>query len=230
MSTDPVRRFERMVDRAARRLTGSGLHPIEILERVASTIEEGVRDGFAPNEVRIGLHPDDYRAYRTALPGLRGEVETLMADLEERKGYRRIGDVRVLFEQDTGAAPAAPAIEARFADTRSRVEPQAGAATRTRRIVRHKGLRLLLSDGTRVPVTHTPFRLGRGPGNDLVLPSMAVSRDHAEIVRTADGFAIRDLGSRNGLVVEGERLQHTIFRPGVPVRLGDVDLWLEVGP
>ena len=45
-----------------------------------------------------------------------------------------------------------------------------------------------------------------------------MSREHAEIIRTAGGFAIRDLGSTNGTLVNGKRADKQ--------RLGDGDLIL----
>ena len=92
--------------------------------------------------------------------------------------------------------------------------------------MRQRSLALVLADGTRVPVTHTPFSIGRGPGNDLVLPSLAVSRNHAELVATETGYALHDLGSRNGLMVDGERCEVADMEEG-PVHIGDVALWLE---
>jgi hypothetical protein len=45
--------------------------------------------------------------------------------------------------------------------------------------------------------------LGRDPLCDLTLRAGGVSRQHAEIERTADGFALRDLDSRNGTKLAG---------------------------
>jgi len=45
------------------------------------------------------------------------------------------------------------------------------------------------------------YTLGRDRDNDIVLEDTAVSRKHAEIYSTAEGFAIRDMGSSNGIFV-----------------------------
>jgi pSer/pThr/pTyr-binding forkhead associated (FHA) protein len=88
----------------------------------------------------------------------------------------------------------------------------------------------VLEDGTRIPLTHTPFTVGRGNGNDLVLLGLAVSLKHAEI-RTGDGgFIIRDLGSRNGLVVSGTRVDAATLNAERPVLVGDIPLWLVETP
>ena len=58
----------------------------------------------------------------------------------------------------------------------------------------------------RVSLTPLPFRIGRSPEVDLVLESPRVSKLHAEIDANGRGYLIRDLGSRNGTFVNGERL------------------------
>lgn len=48
--------------------------------------------------------------------------------------------------------------------------------------------------------------LGRAPDCDVVLNGNGVSRQHAEIERQGDGWVVRDLGSRNGVLVQGEKI------------------------
>jgi len=51
------------------------------------------------------------------------------------------------------------------------------------------------------------FRIGRAPDNDLVLASGSVSSKHSAIRREADLYFIEDLGSMNGVTVNGAPLQ-----------------------
>jgi pSer/pThr/pTyr-binding forkhead associated (FHA) protein len=48
--------------------------------------------------------------------------------------------------------------------------------------------------------------VGRHPGNDIFLDDVTVSRKHAQFVRTAEGFAVRDVGSLNGTYVGRQRI------------------------
>ncbi|MBN2577305.1 MAG: FHA domain-containing protein [Deltaproteobacteria bacterium] len=50
------------------------------------------------------------------------------------------------------------------------------------------------------------FKVGRGEGCDLVLSGEDISREHAAFERCAGGIVVRDLGSKNGVEVGGERL------------------------
>ncbi|MBC7258229.1 MAG: FHA domain-containing protein [Chloroflexi bacterium] len=65
---------------------------------------------------------------------------------------------------------------------------------------------LLGSPGARYLLTAPRARIGRDPGNDIVIPDRRVSRYHAEIVREGSEFMLRDCGSKNGTFVNGERI------------------------
>lgn len=223
--SDEMPRLERLLEGAARRVSGSGLHPLELLQRVGAAAESSVRDGVVANTFTIRLSGSDYEAYAPSLPALRQEMHRLLEGLERGRGWTRIGDRTLEFVRGETIQDGLPVVEARFSDPRHRgfVAP-AGA---TRRLNRQHNLWLRFNDGTSTALSHTPFSIGRGPGNDVVLPVLSVSRQHAEIVRTVDGVIIRDLGSRNGIVVHGERVSEYTLDGGEHVTLGDVELWLE---
>jgi hypothetical protein len=61
------------------------------------------------------------------------------------------------------------------------------------------------------------FTIGRSPQCDLAIADMTVSRVHATLERTADGWLLTDLSSTNGTRVNGWRT-----RGRVPVTAGDV--------
>ena len=50
--------------------------------------------------------------------------------------------------------------------------------------------------------------IGRGKGNDIVLPEVAASRKHAEVFPGPGGFYLRDLGSSNGVIVNSTRIDN----------------------
>lgn len=228
MSDERASRIERMLEQTARKVSGGGLHPLEILQRVQDAVEGGVNDSYAPNDITIGLHRADYDRFSGTFERLRSDIGRLLDGIERERALRRIGERRLTFELNEAASEATPIVTARFVDTNviSANSPALGA---TRRIRRQRGATLVLSDGRRVAITHTPFAIGRGPGNDLVLPSLAVSRKHAQIEQSAEGLVIRDCGSRNGLVVNGRAGLAFPLARGVGVRLGDFELWLEEG-
>ncbi|MFF5024726.1 FHA domain-containing protein [Streptomyces collinus] len=80
-----------------------------------------------------------------------------------------------------------------------------------------------------VDLTGRVTTLGRGEDNDLVLADGSVSRRHARVVRTADGFRIEDLDSFNGTAVGGADLHGgtATLSDGAELSVGDVRLVFE---
>jgi pSer/pThr/pTyr-binding forkhead associated (FHA) protein len=76
-----------------------------------------------------------------------------------------------------------------------------------------KGQRVLLS----APTT----TLGRRPSNTVPLDDRMASGHHAEIVRDLNGYTIRDLGSTNGTMVNGEPISEALLSHGARVRVGN---------
>jgi serine phosphatase RsbU (regulator of sigma subunit) len=71
-----------------------------------------------------------------------------------------------------------------------------------------------------VQIEKDQFAIGRRVTSDLHLTSGEVSRDHAEIVRTGDGFEILDRDSRYGTFVNGEEIKAHRLKHGDQVKLG----------
>lgn len=222
---NPVERF---LDRTARKLTGSRLHPLEILQQVRASFEAAARDGIAPNGVVIHLSEGDFDNYAPQLETLHESVIDVMLDSTRRLGLRPYGDWYVDIKPRLAMADGEARTRAFFAATDGHEREALPEPNATRRLFRLQGVSLLLSDGRRVPVTHAPFSIGRGPGNDLVIASLAVSREHAELQRTEAGLVLADRGSRNGLVVNGRRVHEVALEPGMSVLLGDTELRLEI--
>ena len=74
-----------------------------------------------------------------------------------------------------------------------------------------------------VVIDHLPFTLGRGSERDLCIPSPEISRAHALIDRDADGYFVRDTGSRHGTFVNGMRISTTRLRSNDQIALGTPD-------
>jgi DNA-binding NtrC family response regulator len=64
---------------------------------------------------------------------------------------------------------------------------------------------------------------------ELVLSDSTISRFHCEIALENDRIAIRDLGSRNGTLVDGVMVEHAYLRVGSRITIGCSDLELGLG-
>jgi pSer/pThr/pTyr-binding forkhead associated (FHA) protein len=82
----------------------------------------------------------------------------------------------------------------------------------------------------RLPLTRVghPYVVGRAETCALPLGVEEVSREHAAFVRDAEGVVVRDLGSKNGVVVAGRRIEsQRRLSDGDVVEIGPVALALE---
>jgi two-component system cell cycle response regulator len=146
-------------------------------------------------------------------------------------------------ESGTGgeAAPAVPDRPSRAAretqpalDGQSRPRPSIPPITAEYEIVRPGEQRgepeerhpvLLFLTGSRVGATveleGRPLVIGRDPGCDVPVPDETVSRRQARFLPAGPGVIIvEDLGSRNGTVVNGERIARQVLADGDRIMLG----------
>lgn len=79
------------------------------------------------------------------------------------------------------------------------------------------------------PITHFELSdrlsVGRGDGNDLQIDDATVSTDHALIERLSEGaYQIRDLGSTNGVLYQGDKIDSQVLSDGDFLTLGTHEL------
>ena len=79
----------------------------------------------------------------------------------------------------------------------------------------------LLDDGT-------PYRIGRAPDCELCVDHFSVSRFHAELRGTRNGWSLHDIGSKNGLRVDGQLVRQATLDKTTWFTAGDVYCWFEL--
>ena len=80
-------------------------------------------------------------------------------------------------------------------------------------------------------LTESRVRVGSAPGNDIVLSVRGVSRFHALLSPGGDGVEVQDLDSKNGTLVNGERVEQARLAAGDEIQFGPVRLRLvEIDP
>jgi pSer/pThr/pTyr-binding forkhead associated (FHA) protein len=70
--------------------------------------------------------------------------------------------------------------------------------------------------------------IGRAPDTDILLAAPilntdTVSQHHARLRRDQDGYVVRDLGSKNGLAVNGRQTIENLLQDGDRVQFGEVE-------
>src|SRR5512143_3081590 len=81
---------------------------------------------------------------------------------------------------------------------------------------------------TVVPLIRDEITIGRQEGNTIRLTERNVSRRHARLVRQNGHVLVEDLGSYNGVRINGERIQEPAeVGDGDLIQIGDYDLALQ---
>ena len=74
--------------------------------------------------------------------------------------------------------------------------------------------------GATLSVASEELSIGRDPSNHLWIPDPVLSRHHCLLTRKGDQFFIRDLGSRNGTIVNGMTVDELQLRHGDQISIG----------
>ena len=79
-----------------------------------------------------------------------------------------------------------------------------------------------LAAGSTFALTDGDVVIGRDGDNGIVLAENTVSRRHARLLRDSQGqFTVSDLGSANGIYINGTRIQRAILSSGDELKIGD---------
>ena len=83
-------------------------------------------------------------------------------------------------------------------------------------------------DGLEVPLDREWFVIGRGREADLILAEPTISRTHAAIGFDREGCFVRDLGSTNGSMVNGQPRLESKVANGDEIQMGKLRLRLSL--
>ncbi len=243
-----------LVEGAFGRAFKTNVQPVELAHKLAKEMEENqmvsVSRVYVPNFYRIFLSEQDREQFSSYEPALRKELSDYLLEharqerlaltsrpqiefhTDDRLQLGEFGIQAQLLAEDEdeveaeGAAPAPSAGD--FGHTMvyspdnavRRLEPEGGVAASRQA--------LLVSDGRRSVLTGARVVLGRSRDCDVVVSDPNVSRRHAELRRDEQGWSVADLGSTNGIKLNGRRVDHAPLRAGDRITLGVTDLTFEL--
>jgi hypothetical protein len=159
--------------------------------------------------VRVWLSPADAERFDGFQKALIAELEETVRQHALNEGYSFVGPVNVEIFIDDDVKTGAITVETDFVGGTS--EP-----------------RLIASDGRSFTLGEAPLIIGRSPQAGVVINDSNVSRQHAEVWRTAEGVAIRDLRSTNGTFVNGHRVEAVSLSPRDDVAVGTLHFRIEL--
>lgn len=236
-------RIERLVEGLFSRAFSSEVQPVELARKLAKEMDAhktaSVQRVYVPNEYTVYLSPRDRAKFEGYERSLEQELAGYLLEHARRRGYDLLTRPEVSFATDERLRLGEFGIGARLVKPPAHEgeAPSQGEEGRTMvySAVRQRGGRAPVEEAPGEVVTRAVVSLrdrryvldgpratvGRSKSADCVLADPNVSRRHAELRRSPDGeWEIVDLGSTNGLKVNGRRVPAARLRPGDEVTLG----------
>lgn len=219
-------RLEQMISGAFARTFRSAVQPVEISAALQREVDNNAQivsrsRRVVPNVFHVELSGVDLD--RLAPYDLAG---TFVEELEKHaqdQGYTFPGPVSI----DFGAAE--DLSTGRFR-VRSHAEARVTHQATATQVGRARAV--LEVNGTRHPLQPPGLVVGRGTEADLRISDPGVSRRHVEFVVSGSGrdlaIEVRDLGSTNGITVDGHRITRASLRDGSQVVAGSTTMTVSV--
>src|SRR5215207_546512 len=228
-----------LVEGAFGRAFRSELRPVEIARKLAREMEEhkviSVSKTYAPNEYHVYVSPEDRARFADYEDALVKELSGYLLEHARLEKLALLSRPDISFHTDERLSLGEFGIQARMVrpPDAPHAEPEQGDVGHTM-IYGAERLRpaeagppppppqnaIVAAEGRRMVVGRTGAVIGRSRDCDIVLGDGNVSRRHAEIVATPDGWAVKDLQSTNGVVLNGRRIEGSApLRPGDRIEL-----------
>jgi hypothetical protein len=230
-------KLEGLVEGAFSRAFRSEVQPVELARKLAKEMEDAksvsLSRTYVPNQFWVYLSPQDRAQFESYEDGLKKELSDYLLEHARSHGLALLTRPTIELETDDRLSLGEFGIQAKLvrpADAGEEAEAVEGdfghtmvySTTGARRVEspRKDSRVLLVSDDKRTVVTGDQFVIGRSRECDLVLDDPNVSRRHVELRRDDDGWAVRDLGSTNGIKLNGRRSRGGRLSPGDEITLG----------
>ncbi len=196
------------------------VEPVEIAGRLQRELDSEAqiltRDKkLVPNDFAVGLSSHDYEHLVPYTKTLNAEIVPALRDHATERRYVFNGPIHIRYELDDTLPT-------------GRFTVQSGSLTgeeSERTAIRRTPL-VLEVNGVRHPLLPPGLVIGRGTEADLRINDPGISRRHAQIhvwpkgEGKGVGVSIEDLGSTNGVTVDGRKVTTTELRDGSRIEIG----------
>jgi len=241
-----------LVEGAFGRAFKTSVQPVELAHKLAKEMEDNqmasVSRIYVPNHYRVFLSPKDREQFASYEPALRKELSDYLLEHARQESFALSTRPQVEFHTDERldlgefgiqAQLLAPPEDERELESPATPSPSAGDFGHTmvyspdreaRRLdpALDRRQALLVGEGRRNVLGGNRVVVGRSREADIVLADPNVSRRHAELRRDEGGWHVVDLGSTNGIKVNGRRVDQAGLSPGDQITIGVTDLTFEL--
>jgi hypothetical protein len=219
----------------------SEVRPVEIARKLMREMEEhksfSVSRTYVPNEYRVFLSPADRKRFADYEEALAAELAGYLLEHARSERLALLSRPVIEFETDDRLGLGEFGIQTRVVQPAEEADRGAADAESGRTMIYSTAERvseplqerararlqtaLLLFDGKRLMVGPAGATLGRSRECDVVLSDPNVSRKHAEIRPRGGSWVVSDLGSTNGVSVNGRRINGPeVIKAGDEIELG----------
>ncbi|MFZ2624915.1 MAG: DUF3662 and FHA domain-containing protein [Propionibacterium sp.] len=200
------------------------VQPVEIAARLQRELDSEAKlltrdKRLVPNDFRVRLSRHDYDHLAPYSRRLNAEIVPDLRDHASERSYVFDGPIHIDYVLDESLSTGRFEVDSSSVAT---VAESAGAASST--MIRRAPL-VLEVNGVRHPLMPPGFIIGRGTEADLRINDPGVSRKHARVNVAEDDYgdlviSIDDLGSTNGIIVNGQRVSHAAIEDGSRIEMG----------
>ena len=236
-------RLERIFEGVFGRAFRTNVQPVELARKLAKEMDENrstsVTRIYVPNEYTIYLSSSDRKQFEGYENSLVSELEEYLAEHATRENYALLTPPRVLFETDDDLGVGEFGIATRMAQHgrsgdeepaegvapgatmiyKPRTQPTESVSIEELGVEREVGV--LTWAGRRRVLDSKRAVLGRSRDADVQVEDPNVSRRHAEVVQQGSAWWVVDLGSTNGVEVDGRRVQRAKLDDGTSFVIGE---------
>jgi hypothetical protein len=242
-----------LVEGAFGRAFKTNVQPVELAHKLAREMEENqmvsVSRVYVPNHYRVFLSEEDREQFASYEPALRKELSDYLLEHARQEGLALTSRPQVELMTDERLHLGEFGIQAQLLSPPEELEaaeqqaaPSAGDFGHTMVYSPDRAARvldapagqepdrraLLVGEGRRNVLSGSRVTVGRSRDCDLVVEDPNVSRRHAELTREDGTWQIADLGSTNGVKVNGRRVDRVPLRQGDRVTLGVTEFTFEL--
>lgn len=215
------------------------VRPEELARRLAREMDEhrtiSLSRTYAPHEYVVYLSPDDYGRFAGIERAVCEELAAYLLEHARAERLALIATPAIELRPDERLGLGEFGIETRQAPSPEEEPPRPAPPPAERPRAAQPaaaGRAFLMAEGKRFVIAPAGAVVGRSRECDVVLGDSNVSRRHARIALEAGEWTIEDLGSTNGVQVNGSRIAappaRTALRSGDRLDIGTVSARFEV--
>lgn len=230
-------RVERMlgglVETPLERVFMRRLHPVHLAKRLEAEMADGVlvsaSGAVAPAYFVVWLDRATFERFTEARGGVEHDLERHLMNAAARRELRYLQSPEVELQLDPELPEGKFEVETAFLRDATGEHPLPEVSEPTVAMPVMPAVPLVevrTRDGAvrMVWLSRPTCSIGRGSSNDLVLSDPAVSRQHAVLHWDGAKLQINDLGSSNGLLVNGHRAESATLDNGDSIAIGNCEL------